>query len=158
MARLDGFNSSDYDDPGFDPLPEGVYLLIIESSELKPTKAGTGTGINFKFKVIDGDFKGRTFFKWLNYTNPNETAQRIGRAELSMLCRATNVPDAKDTMEMHNIPFYAKVVVTPADGKYDAGNDIKKAVTKSDVAKLTDDDKNAETAKSGKSGDAPWAK
>lgn len=155
MSNLQGFNSAQHDDPGFEPLPEGVYVLIIEASEMKPTKAGTGTGINMKFQVVDGEHKGRTFFKWVNYTNANETAQKIGRAELAMLCRAVNVPQPKDTMDLHNIPFAAKVVVTPAEGKYPAGNELKKAVAKSAIAELTGAP--APAAQAGKGG-APWGK
>jgi hypothetical protein len=153
MSTLDGFNANEHDDPGFDPIPEGNYLLIVESSEMKPTKAGTGTGINLKFQVVDGEHKGRGFFKWINYKNPNETAQKIGRAELAMLCRACNKPQPKDTMELHNIPFAAHVVVKPAKGEYDASNDIKKAVPKSELAALT-----GGANEEAKAGAAPWAK
>lgn len=152
MADLTGFNANEHDDPGFDPLPEGHYLLIVEASEMKPTKAGTGTGINMKFQVVDGDHKGRGFFKWINYKNPNDTAQKIGRAELAMICRACNKPQPKDTMELHNIPFAAHVVVKPGRDGYDPSNDIKKAVPKSDLATLTGDPK-----EEAKAGDAPWA-
>lgn len=153
MADLTGFNANEHDDPGFDPLPEGHYLLIVEASEMKPTKAGTGTGINMKFQVVDGDHKGRGFFKWINYKNPNDTAQKIGRAELAMICRACNKPQPKDTMELHNIPFAAHVTVKPAKDGYDASNDIKKAVPKSELASLTGDKPEAAGA-----GAAPWAK
>lgn len=156
MAELKGgFDSNQHDDPGFEPLPEGDYLMIVESSELKPTKAGTGSGINMKLQVIDGPCKGRTMFWWLNYNNPNETAQRIGRSELASLCRAVNILNPKDTMELHNIPFRAHVVVTPAKDGYDAGNKIKKVESKSAAATAA-----AINTVSGAPapGRAPWAK
>ena len=151
MATLDKFNASEHDDPGFDPIPEGDYLVIIESSELKPTKAGTGTRINLKLQVIDGAEKGRTVFWGINYTNPNEVAQRIGRAELAMACRAVGILQPKDTMEMHNIPFYARVVVKPADRQYAASNEVKKAVSKAEHKA------EAPPVAAG-AGKAPWAK
>lgn len=153
MADLTGFNANEHDDPGFKPLPEGVYLLIIEASEMKPTKVGTGVGINMKFQVVDGDHKGRTFFKWLNYKNPNETAQRIGKSELAMLCRAVLKPNPGDTLALHNIPFAAKVTVRAGKGDYGPSNDIEEAVPKSELASLTGGEK-AEA----KAGAAPWAK
>lgn len=152
MATLDGFNANEHDDPSFDPLPEGHYLLIIEASEMKPTKAGTGTGINMKFQVVDGEHKGRGFFKWINYTNPTAQAQKIGRAELAMLCRAVNKPTPKDTMELHNIPFAAHITVKPGEGQYGPSNEIKKAVPKSELASLT-----GGKAEAAKAGAAPWA-
>lgn len=148
MATVN-FNSSEHKDPGFDPLPEGKYLVVVESSEDKPTKKGDGTGLSFKLQVIDGEFKGRTMFWWMNYNNPNETAQKIGRAELAMLCRAVGVLMPKDTMELHNIPFTAHIVVTPARGEYDAGNKVKKAEPKSAYA---------EQPVAAVGGKAPWEK
>ena len=158
MADIKGFDSTQHDDPGFDPLPEGNYLMIVESSELKPTKAGTGSGINLKLQVIDGENKGRTMFWWLNYNNPNETAQRIGRSELAALCRAVNILQPKDTMELHNIPFVAHVVVTPAKDGYDPGNKVKKVESKAEFAKASQA-AGVAPANSGAPGSkAPWAK
>lgn len=153
MADIKGFDSTQHDDPGFDPLPEGNYLMIVESSELKATKAGTGSGINLKLQVIDGENKGRTMFWWLNYNNPNETAQRIGRSELAALCRAVNILQPKDTMELHNIPFVAHVVVTPAKGEYGPGNKISKVESKSAAMAAAAVNTVAPAA-----GKAPWAK
>lgn len=161
MAELQGgFDSSKHDDPGFEPLPEGAYLCIVESSEMKATKAGTGTGINLKLQVIDGEYKGRTLFWWLNYNNPNETAQRIGRSELAALCRAVNILQPKDTMELHNIPFVAHVVVTPAKDGYDAGNKVKKTESKAEFAKskAANGAAQAGSGAPGSKGAAPWAK
>lgn len=149
MADLSGFNAGDHKDPTFEPLPEGKYLMIVESSELKPTKAGTGNGINIKLQVVSGKFKGRTMFHWINYTNPNEQAQKIGRAELAMLCRAVNVLQPKDTMELHNIPFCATIKVTPPRGQYEAGNKLTKAEPKAAFQ--------AEETADAKAGGAPWA-
>lgn len=154
MARLEGFDANQHDDPGvFEVLPEMVCLLVIESSDMKPTKAGTGTGISFKFQVVDGEHKGKTFIKWINYNNPSETAQKIGRSELAMLCRACMKPNPQDTMELHNIPFAAHLVVKPGEGSYGPSNDIKKAVPKSELATL-----NGKPAETAKAGAAPWAK
>lgn len=149
MATLDKFNAGEHKDPTFDPLPEGKYLMIVEASELKPTKSGTGNGINVKLQVVEGPFKGRTMFWWLNYTNPNDQAQKIGRAELAMLCRAVNVLTPKDTMELHNIPFCATVGVTPARDGYEAGNKVKKAEPKAAYSAAPAD---------AKAGGAPWQK
>lgn len=150
MADLTGFNSQDHKDPSFEPLPEGKYLLIVEASEAKPTKAGTGTGINLKFQVVDGKHKGRTFFHWLNYEHASADAQRIGRAELAMLCRAVNVPGAKDTLELHNIPFCGTVKVTPGKDGYGPGNKLAKAEPKAAFA--------AAVVPDAKAGGAPWGK
>lgn len=150
MSQLQGFNANEHENPGFDPLPEGKYLCIIEASEMKTTKSGTGTGINVKLQVVSNEYKGRTMFWWINYTNQNETAQKIGRAELAMLCRAVGILTPKDTMELHNIPFCAHIKVTPAKGEYDAGNKVAKCEPKAAFSDAAPAD--------AKAGAAPWAK
>lgn len=94
---------------GFDLMPAGKYTVIIEASEKKPTKAGTGSYLQFTLQVIEGNFKGRKLWSRINFTNPNQQAQNIGRAELSALCRAVGVMTPKATEELHSRPFTATV-------------------------------------------------
>lgn len=168
MGNLQGFNPAEHKDPGFDPLPEGDYLMIVESDGggMTPTKSGTGTRINFKLQVIAGDYKGRTMFWGINYANPNDTAQRIGRAELAMLSRACGKPNPQDTSELLNLPFMAHVVVTPAKDGYDPGNAVKGAISRADYDKWggMKEPKDgaakpvAQPAGAPAPGKAPWAK
>jgi hypothetical protein len=168
MANLQGFNPSEHKDPGFDPWPEGDYLVINESDGggMTPTKSGTGVRINFKLQAIAGDLKGRTMFWGINYTNPNEVSQRIGRAELAMMSRACGKPNPQDTSDLLNIPYMVHVVVTPAKGEYGAGNAVKKAISRAEydanggAMSPPKDGAAKTTAPSGAPapGKAPWAK
>lgn len=89
----------------FDPIPAGKYLALISDSEMRPTKAGTGNYLQLTFEILEGEHKGRHLWARLNLDNPNETAVKIARAELSSVCRAVGVMQPKDSIELHNLPL-----------------------------------------------------
>ena len=106
MANLQGFDANQVEPvSNFDPLPAGKYLAAITDSEMKPTKAGTGSFLQLTFEVLDGPHKGRLLWSRLNLDNPNATAVQIARAELSAICRAVGVMAPKDSAELHNLPL-----------------------------------------------------
>lgn len=110
MANLQGFNANEVDPAtDFDPIPAGKYLAVITESEVKPNKAGTGSYLQFTIQVIDGEYKGRFLWARLNLDNPNETAVKIARGELSAICRAVGVMTPKDSVELHDLPLVIKV-------------------------------------------------
>lgn len=127
MASLNGFNAAEVEPhAGFDPIPSGKYMLAVVNSELKPTAAGTGEFIELEINVIDGEYKGRKIWHRINWANPNQQAVKIGRAEMSALCRACNKLDAKDTIELHDIPFCGTVGIEKRKDNGEPANVIKK--------------------------------
>lgn len=113
MAMLPSkFKAKDHGDMGtFDPLPAGIYNCKIVESELKLTKKAEEEGdpslgqyLNCKFEVLDGTYKGRTFFKNFNLVNKNEKAVEIANKEFATLCRATGVLAPEDSAELHGVP------------------------------------------------------
>lgn len=125
MAQVDFDAHTVAPSVGFEPLPAGDYVAIIEASEIKPTKAGTGTLLQCTIQVIEGAYKNRKLWSRLNYTNPNPTAVQIGRAELSAICRAVGVMTPKDTSELHNRPM----IITVGFEKNDKG-EMQNKITK----------------------------
>jgi len=109
----------------FDVIPSGDYTAMITSSEAKPTKSGTGTILNLRIDILEGEFKGRIIFAGLNVFNQNPTAQQIAQAELSAICHATGVMQLNDSSQLHNRPMKIKVGIQPAKDGYDAKNVIK---------------------------------
>lgn len=128
MAELGGrtFNSNDVD-PGttFEIIPEGWYAAELVKSDYKETKAGDGHYIALQFRILDGEHKGRMIFTNLNIDNKNPAAVEIAERNFSQLCHAVNVPVVQDTEQLHDIPLQVKVGITPAQGGYEARNDIK---------------------------------
>lgn len=107
-----------------DPVPAGWYNVVIDKSEMKPTKDGTGMRLELQFKIIDGQFVNRKIFEGLNLKNVNPVAQEIAYKQLSAIAHAVKVLIVEDSSQMHNIPLKVKVKLKAATGQYDAGNSI----------------------------------
>lgn len=126
MANLQGFNAHEVDPTTeFDPIPAGKYLAIITDSEMKPTKTGSGSYLQLTFEVLDGPCKGRKLWARLNLDNPNETAVKIARAELSAVCRAVGVMQPRDSVELHDLPLTISVRCKKRDDTGEITNEIK---------------------------------
>jgi hypothetical protein len=100
-------------------------LAVITDSEMKPTKAGTGTYLQLAFQVIEGPCKNRFVWSRLNLQNANETAVKIARAELSAICRAVGVMAPKDSVELHNLPLVIHVACKKRQDTGEISNEIK---------------------------------
>jgi hypothetical protein len=125
MAAID-FNSDDVAPrTGFDPLPAGKYKAVITESEEKPTKAGTGSYIQFTFEVLEGDHKGRKLWARLNLNNPNPQAVEIAKGDLSAMCKAVGVKHLKDTQQLHDLPMVIKVSAKMDQQAGEVRNEIK---------------------------------
>ncbi len=106
MAQLTGFNANDVEPAQeFSAIPAGKYLAVITESEVKATKKGTGSYLQLTFQIIEGEYKNRFLWARLNLDNPNATAVKIARGELSALCRAVGVLAPADSVELHNLPL-----------------------------------------------------
>ena len=110
MAHLNNFNANEVEPTSsFEPIPAGKYLAAITESEMKPTKNGSGKYLQLKFTIIEGEYKNRVLWARLNLENPNATAVKIARAELSAICHATGVMTPRDSIELHNLPMVISV-------------------------------------------------
>jgi len=123
MATI-SFNAAEVQPSSFDAIPAGTYEAVIANSESKPMKSGNGMGFNFEFEIVSGDQKGRKVFAWITFehrTSPD--AQRIGREQLSAICRAVGVTQLTDTTQLHNLPM----TITVAIDKNDPSRNVIKA-------------------------------
>lgn len=126
MADLSGFDANKVDpNSEFEPIPAGKYLAVIVESEMKQTKAGTGSYLQLTHQIVDGPFKGRKVWSRLNLDNPNPTAVQIAKGELSALCRAAGVMTPRDSAELHNIPVVINVRQKPNDATGEIQNEIR---------------------------------
>ena len=126
MAELNGFNANEVDPTtNFDPIPAGKYVAVITESEDKDNKARTGRYLQFTFQIIEGEYKGRFLWARLNLNNPNETAVKIARGELSAICRAVGVLQPKDSSELHDLPLVISVKCRKRPETDELTNEIK---------------------------------
>lgn len=107
-----------------DPVPAGWYNVMMDESEMKPTKGGDGAYLATRFNIIDGQYAGRKLFARLNLRNNNAVSQEIAFKQLSAICHAVGVIQVGESQELHGKPLKVKVKLRPADGEYEASNDI----------------------------------
>lgn len=123
----------------FELIPDNTEATaIIQSTEWKETKDGTGGYLKLKIEIIDGIYKGRLLFDNLNLQNKNEKAVSIAQQTLAKICLAVNKPKVQTSEELLNIPLKVKIGVSKQDG-YEPLNKIKsytstKETKKEDVA------------------------
>ncbi len=126
MADLANFNANEVDPTTtFDPIPAGKYLAAITESEMKDTKAGTGSYLQLTFTIIEGEHKNRILWARLNLNNANATAVKIARGELSAICHAVGVLQPRDSIELHNLPLLITVKCKKRDDTGEIVNEIK---------------------------------
>lgn len=99
----------------FDPLPSGWYQVVIIDSDMKPTKNGSGEYLELSHRVIDGPHKGSLAWARLNLINANPKAQEIAQRQFAALRKATGVLAPNDSVQLHNIPMWARIEFVPAD-------------------------------------------
>lgn len=71
-----------------DPIPTGVYVTRIESTEQKATSKGDGWYLNFQFNVIEGNFANRRVYGMIVLESANAKAQEIGDHQMRDLLDA----------------------------------------------------------------------
>lgn len=124
MASLN-FNANQVEPmAALEAVPAGKYTAVVIDSEIKPTKAGTGTYLALTLEIVDGEFKGRKLWSRLNLDNPSPVAVQIARQELSAICRAVGVMEPKDSCELHGIPLVV-TVKQKADPDGEVRNEVK---------------------------------
>lgn len=125
MATLNFDANAIQPDTSFEPIPAGWYNAVIDESEMKPTRDGSGAYLALRFNIIDGQYAGRKVFTRLNLRNQNPVAQDIAQKQLSTICHAVNVLNVQDSSQLHALPMQIRVKVTnDPTGQYDPSNEI----------------------------------
>ena len=124
MGKLTGLFSVDDQPSDFSAIPAGEYLAQAIETGLKKTKAGSGEYLEFKFAIVQGDYKGRTLWARFNLKNPNQQAENIARGEFAALRKAAGLSHIKaedlDSDQFLQLPVVLKVAV---EKRKDTGNE-----------------------------------
>ena len=132
MARL---NFKTFDDPEDQnnaqlsgPVPKGEYYAKVVDSTTKTTKSGKGQYLELVWEinghVNTGACKNRKIWQRINYINENPEAQRIGKQQLNRVVKAFGLAEIDSSTELHGREVIVGVKITPAEGQYEASNDI----------------------------------
>ena len=108
----------------YDLLPDGWYNVNITQANLGQTKAGTGTKIDFRGDITGPTHQGRVLFWSVNIRNQSQKAEEIGRQQLGEVMRAIGLAKVTDTDELIGGHLSVKVKTKPADGTYEARNEV----------------------------------
>ncbi len=115
---------------GFDPskvedkkplelLPQGRYLVHVESFENKPIKNGeSGSGTNFTIVVRDGEHVNRKIWLWLNMNHNDPKTKGWAEQEAKAMCNAIGIPKPLAIQAIFGKPFVVEVICkTDKDGE-----------------------------------------
>lgn len=109
---------------GYDIVPAGWYNAMVDESSIKPTNDGTGTLLNVRYNILDGQYQGRKIFGRFNIRNANAMAQEIAYRDLSALAHSVGVLEIQDSEQLHGKALKIKVKVRPAKDGYEESNEI----------------------------------
>jgi hypothetical protein len=132
MAQLgQRFDATQYDTEqrDYENLPDGIYEMEIESSDITPTKDGRGMVLKTTDVVVRPEaLKGRKLFSNYNLENQSAQAQEIGQRQFASLCRAIGVDTVDNSEELHFRTFTVKIGLgkPSKDGQFAARAEIKK--------------------------------
>lgn len=137
----------------FDPIPEGKYTVQISSADLSPTKDGSGQYIKIKFNVVAPTHAGRVIFSNVNIRNKSSVAENIGRQQLRQIMTSLGLATLQDTDQLIGGHLSVKVGIRPAEGQYEAQNDVKSYSSADNAQSHTQASDQSDSKKS-----PPWAK
>ncbi len=95
----------------FSFVPPGKYPVVIEQSEMKPTKAGNGHYVELVLVILEGEFQGRKVWDRIQIDNPSEQCREIGRARLAALGLALGIATLTVAQQLANQSVVAHVKV-----------------------------------------------
>lgn len=125
MAQLNFDATQVAPDLGFETVPAGWYNAMIDESEMKPTKDGSGAYLQARFNIIDGQYANRKIYMRLNLKNTNPVAQEIAYKQLSAIAHAVGVLHVQDSSQLHGLPMKIKVKLRKdTSGQYEDSNEI----------------------------------
>lgn len=107
----------------FDPIPAGWYTCQIESAEYQTNMEKAA--VKLKLRVLGPSHGNRVIFARFNVKNPNQETVRIARQQLFQLTTALGMTGFDNPAELNNRVVDCKVTVKPANGDFDASNDVK---------------------------------
>lgn len=158
MAKLpDNYTPADYPDTG-KTIPEGEYTcMVTDSGERKSKSNPNHTYVYLKVEVMEGEYKGKYVDEILCFDHPdNQKARRIAREKLASYCRAVDVPNPRDTQDLHHKPFVVPVAVKKSEwqGETRYQNNLKRPRKVAEAVAAKD----REFKQANQGGGLPWQK
>lgn len=119
---------------GYDPLPEGEYVLSLKNVETKKTAKGNGTMVSAAFEVKKNeDYKNRLIFESFLIDHTNPKVAQIGKERLARFLKAVGHETGLEGLDMDTSRladftdelFIGVVKVKPEESYTDASGNQK---------------------------------
>jgi hypothetical protein len=156
MAFL-GETYNPQEDTGGMLYPPGEFMVRIESTEIKDTKAGDGQYILVTMMGLDGDMAGREIIDRINFNNPNPLAVEIAQRTMGQLAFILQKP-LSDNEQLNGLECKLKITVTPPKNGKEAGNNFKYLPRDSGSQGFAPNTAQQSAKPAAASGNAPWKK
>jgi hypothetical protein len=143
------------------PLAAGTYPVRIENASVKLAKSGNGKYVEVQFRVTDGIGANRCVWARLNHQNANETAARIGMAQLKKLAAMCGLTRLTDTSQLIDSELCIDVTAREYNGNvYNDVKDFSKAGSAASKPKslvlVVENDPEPQSSSGGSADDVPW--
>jgi hypothetical protein len=116
QMALINFNAADHQDAGPGPLPAGDFMVYVAASEMRINQDNGNQSLSLTLDVMQPEtMQGRKVFSNYTMSSHNEEAVRIGMQQLAQVCRAVGVMSPSDSTELHDIPFFVRLIAKQLD-------------------------------------------
>ena len=86
----------------FEPLPFGSYTVAVSEAGIYERDYGNGIqrGVQLKFEVVEGEYRGRYIFEQLKFEGVSEACKRRSENRIVALAWAAGLPYIHNTSEL----------------------------------------------------------
>lgn len=120
------FDATERDpNPKFEPIPKGIYKVVLKDWDKKETRQKTGEYLSLTFEILEGEYKGRSLWENLNLWNKSKMAVDIAEQALTQICHSVGQLKIRSYNDLLNRPLLAHVVLRAATDNYKESNEIK---------------------------------
>jgi len=122
------------EEKNYEPIPEGKYVVRIESIDEKATRNG-GSMLVLKERVLFGEYRNRVLFQNVNIVNASEAAVRIGRETMMKIYLSAEVDLEADSAKLIGKAIGVNVIQEEFNGsiKNVVKSVVSPSLTKKDI-------------------------
>lgn len=121
---LMNFDATQYEEQSFELIKSGAYKAVITEAEERQTKSGEGSGLNLKFQIVEGKYKDRNIFLWINKKSNFDFAEKQGKRQIKVLKKKLNLKEDFEAHELVNKIIEIAIIVKK-DKNGEERNDVK---------------------------------
>lgn len=116
----------------FTPIPEGIYKLVIEKSEIKKTKANNDM-LSLTLRVEDGQYENRKVFANINIEHDKTDVVEIAKQQLHALLLMCGLKEINHPDDLLGRAFAAKVIVKKRADTGELKNEVLLSIKKGET-------------------------